>query len=269
MSISRVLGTVSGNTALPQLDYDELIAAGVHVPEFIERNLDCDFSFDLGDPVTFRSRINSAVLDTTGKGYVLEDNAAGKYLRIEEGGLNGLIGPTEDAREMTYAGLFNFREPDPDAVHILAGSATELGDDGGEYLGIVDSGRIILNVRGEGIKPEAYYSELSDAGVGFSTNDFVFIAATSRITSGSTTEHTLFIGAGTPIVKTDTGTKELSTSNRTIALGNAYNGSSGYDAMKTRCARFLTASRSSTVAELTAMYARAKIVAARRGITVR
>lgn len=270
MSISRVIGTISADPGLPQLDYHDLVAQGVHIPEFIETGLDGDWSFDLPDPETFRSRINSEVLNTEGKDYSLRDNVAGKYLQIHSGGLNGLPGPTVDALEMTYAGLFNYREPVVGAdVQVLMGSSRNIAANGGEYVGIVDDGRIILNVRGYSSNIEVSASELGDAGIEYDNQHFLFIAATSRITSGSDTEHTLFVGAPTPIVKSDTGTKILSTNEHTIALGNAWNPSSGYDEMDIRCGRFFSASRPSTVAELNAIYQRAKVIAARRGMTVK
>lgn len=261
MSLTRVIGAVAANQALPQLDYHALRAAGVHVPEFIEGGVDGDFSFDLPDPDTFISRVGGARLDVNGKDYALADNVAGKYLVIASGSMNGLPGPTSDASEMTYAGLWNYRGADEGAVKVWAGTAD---DQGGEFLGVNAGGDFVLTVRGYSSNITLTKEDLNNGGIYYQSDRFVFVAATSRIHQSGETEHTLFVGASTPLVAVGTGTKVLS-SNK-LAVGNAY--ISQYDDVDVRCGRFLSASRSASTAELAAMYMRAKVIAERRGMTV-
>lgn len=269
MSLARVLGAVATNQTSPQLDYHALVASGVHVPEFIEPGFDGDWSFDLPDSDSFRSRVNAAVLDTDGRTYSLQDNVAGKYLQLFTGAPNGLPGPTVDAREMTYGGVFNWRESEDGATQALMQSTTEFSSDGGEIVQISQTNSVTLIVRGYASNISIQASALDGAGIDWSSNHtFVFVAVTSRITEGDETEHTLFVGGPSPLIATGSGEKALATDGRTLALGNAYRDDANFYAMPTRAGRFFSASRPSTVAELSAIYQRAKVVAARRGMAV-
>lgn len=269
MSISRVIGTVSANPQLPQLDYHELVAAGVHVPEFIETGLDGDWSFDLPDPETFRSRTSLATLDTTGRSYSLQDNVAGKYLQLAPGSVNGIPGPTVDAHQMTYGGIFNWRESEGGAIQVLMQTSSASAANGGEVVQIGTTNSVGLQVRGYTNNITITAEALDISGINWAGNNtFVFVAVTSRITTGDETEHTLFVGGPEPVVVTGSGEKIVSTIGSTIAIGNAYRDEPDFHAMPTRCGRFFSASRPSTVAELTAIYRRAQVIAARRGVAV-
>lgn len=265
MGLARVLPIVSGNIELPQLNYAALIAAGAHVPEFIEPRMDGDFSFDLPANISYKSRVSPFEFDITGKTLTLQDNVAGKYLNVAAG-QHGLIGPTADAREMTYAALYNYRVPVAETdTQVIMGSSSD-ATDGGEQVQISSSGSIALNTRGIGIigiSQAALIAQGLDLGI---TRQWLFVAATSKITAGTTAVHTLFVGAPTPQVVSQTGVKIIAS--RRMSMGNVYRAESIFTGMVGRFGRFLSGPGSRSVEQLTAMYLRAKVVAARRGMEV-
>ena len=265
MTLTRILPTVSSDESAPQLDYHDLVARGIHVPEFIEQGMQGDFSFDLPGDASFRSRVTPLSLSTAGKDVSLISGPP-RHLRINSGALNGLPGPTVDGREMTYAGVFRYQVT-PDNLRVLMGSATGTGAGGGEFAYINSSGNILLNVRGYANTVSLHYSAL--AGAGISQGDFIFVAVTSKLVSDTTTEHVIFIGSQNPISATGVGVKNISTMSKTIAVGNAYNDfSAGYFASSVDVGRFLSGRGGRDVSELEAMYKRAKIVASRRGMII-
>lgn len=268
MALARIMPTVSG-AAGAQLNYASLVASGVHVPEFIEQGMDADFVFDLPGDVSFRSRTSPFEISRVGKSVSLQDNSAGKYAQIGAATLSGLLTPTMDQREMTYAGLFNYRAPDPtSAFQVLAGSAAGSSVDGGEFLFLTTGRSVSLNVRGYSGNISVTLANLVAQGlVPESVATFLFIAVTSRRTgNGDETTHTLFVGAPTPLTAAQTNTKVIGA--RALAIGNAYNPTANYDAMPVRVGRFVSGAGPRTVSQLAGMYQRAKVIGARRGLAV-
>lgn len=263
-----------GNPAHPAVPYESLIASGARFQEFIEPRMDADFCFDVPADAAFRSRISPFGINLTDKSFTLQDNAAGKYLQINAGGLNGLLTPTLDQREMTYAGLWNYRASEPEtALQVLAGSATGSSAEGGEFLYInaEPSGGLRVNVRGYASQLQVTRAALLDQGFPPSSiSTFVFISVTSQLTgSGDGTQHTMFIGAPQPLMDIRTGVKTLPPTPRMLAIGNAYHTlNENYDAMPIRVGRFLSGAGHRTISELNDMYVRAKVVGARRGLAV-
>ena len=270
MTLSQIFPSISGDPALPQLDYAALVAAGVHVPEFIETGLDVDFSFDLPAPTGLRSRISPFQIDTTGKSFSMMDNSAGRYLHISAAGLNGLLSTVQDSEDIFYAGLFLYRPADPaGAIQVLAGSAVNASPQGGEFVAINPAGAILMNVRGTSGPISVSQAALIGAGFDVSwLQHFIFFAKTCQGT-GETATHTLHVGTPTGLLTaTRTGAKTVATTPRTMAVGNAYNAAENYDVMPVRCGRFMVGRGYRSAAEVLAMYQRAKVVAQRRGMTV-
>lgn len=267
---ATILPVVSGDTDLPQLDYATLVAAGVFVPEWLNADLDGEWMFDLTAPAAYRSRVGSAILNPAGKTVSLVTGAAaGNHLQIDSGvALNGLLGVTPDAVGMTYGGLFRYRTLANSAnVAILAGSATQTGAAGGEYIGqLGTAGSIILNVKGDAGNIAVSSASLTDAGIVADADKFVFVAATSVDIDGTNSQHTLFVGAPSPLSATASKTKTIGA--RNVAVGNAFYTSSNYYANHIQCAHFFSGSVAKSVADLTGIYRRVKEIAARRGIVV-
>ncbi len=270
MAIARILPIVSADPSLPQLDYAALTEAGVHVPEFIDPGLTEDYLFDLTADVTYRNRLSTGALEPSGMTGSLVSDGIGKYLRIDAGGLNGLPLALTDRREWTYGGIFRYQTPlvvGPDtATQQLIGNQTETSGDGGEALTVLTSGSLSVAVRGYSSGFTVAAPTLTAAGISY--DQWLFLAVTSRITSGTTTEHRLFVGAGASyLTNTGSGIKTLASDARPLALGREYR--AAVAAMQeTLYARAFAAPRSMTVAELVAMYRRAKVIAGRRGVVV-
>jgi len=277
MAFAQVSGAVSDGTG-PQLDYHALRLANRKPPEFLEKGMVCDFSFASWDLPADQSLVSQNVpvqLDTTGKTVSLQDNAAGKYLHIAAGGKNGLLTPVADAREWTYGGLFLLEPPAPTtAYHMFAGSASQTAAEGGEYLYATPGRGISLNVRG-------YASNITAATLanlvaqGFSdtsTSIFLFVAVTSKLTGNASapteTQHTLFVGASAPLSSSGVGVKTLSTLQRKLSIGNVHYNAANFDDIPIRSGRAFACLGSKSVEELTAMYKRAKVIGARRGLNV-
>lgn len=271
MSTPRILPVVSGDTSLPQLDYAALKAAGTHVPEFLNKRLSFQFSFELDPSVTYRSRISADVLDPTGKDATLLDNSVGKYLNLAEAGQNGLISPLADASQLTYGGLFLYRDPDPvTATQLLCGNITDSGGEGGECIQTTTSGGITNQVRGYASNPSISSAAISEAGIVH--NDWLFVASTSKIVDAENnlTEHTLFVGTPDgPLLSTVSGeAKDIGDGFRAHAIGCAYR-TGTLDEQAIRCASYFgVAGDPFTVADLEAFYALEKVRAARFGVTV-
>ncbi|MFS8174973.1 hypothetical protein [Vreelandella titanicae] len=272
MGLSKILPVISGQeNSLPGLDYQELIDKGIKVPEFIEQNVALDFSFDIGEN-SFNARNTPYRLVTEGKSYGMLSNTAGKYLSINAGGLNGFPTSILDSKNMFYAGVFNYRNPSPEtALQVLAATATGTGSEGGEFLFLQSPNRdIIVNVRGHTNWPRIFRSELVAQGLNEENAlGFLFIAVSAEEQVNGEVKHTLFVGAPTPLTSQATGPKTVSTIGNTLSIGNAYiDTSAAYDEMIIRCARFTAGNAPKTIAEMNEMYRRAKIVAARRGVSV-
>lgn len=270
MALATINPTVSGDPYDPVTlaRYADYVAAGVHVPEFLERGVDADFCFDIPTTAAYRSRISAFELDRTGKSVSLQNDAIGRYLQINPG-QNGLVGPTMDAREMTYAVLANYRPADPStAIRALATTATATSAAGGEMLTISTVGHIQLQVRGYSGVIQTTQASLAARDFPVESSDqFLFIAVSARLTGGADeTEHTLFIGAPEPIISTGSGVKTLG--GRALAFGNAYRADAQFTSMSTRLGRALSGPGPRTVEQLTAMYRRARVIGARRGNNV-
>ncbi len=277
MGFAQVSGAVSDGTG-PQLDYHALRLANRKPPEFLEKGMVCDFSFASWDLPADQSLVSQNVpvqLDTAGKTMSLQDNSAGKYLHLAAGARNGLLTPFADAREWTYGGLFMLEPPQPTtAYHIFAGTATSLSAEGGEFLFASPSRGIGVGVRGysANINAASLAQLVAQGFSDTSTSTMVFAAVTSKLTGNvsapTETTHILFVGAPAPLIMSGTGIKTLSTAQKRLSIGNAHSAAANFDDIPIRCGRFFAGAGSRTVEELTAMYKRAKVIGARRGLNV-
>lgn len=256
-------------TDRPGFDFDSVIAAGGQIPEFIETGFDADFSFDIPGEGAFLSRISPFALDRTGKSVSLQNNSMGRYAQLGAG-MNGLVGPTLDAREMCYAVCYNYRAPSPaDSQQILVQSSTQNSTQGGEALVINSGGSLSLQVRGYASDVSLSSARLAEAGLNLAgTTPFIICVVSSRILEGDVTEHTLMMGSQRgSISAVRTGTKALG--GRNLAMGNAYNTNAGAGQMVGRFGRFMSGGRGRrTLTEMEGIYQRARVVAMRCGITV-
>lgn len=260
--IGQLLKTVADNSALPQLDYATLIAAGYAVPEFIEDGAVGDWCFDTAASSVLTSKNSTEVLTPQGTAPTYSAN----YLTIPATGQNGLATTVEDAQALTYMGVVKFPASNPTAALVVAHIGGQTEGQGGEFLFISSSGALTLQVRGSSSDP--LISSVNLVAAGIDPGDWFFFAVTSEDAGGGDTSKTLFVGAPSPVTDTESGAKVLANVNNYVALGNANITTTNYDEMALDAHRFIVAQRTFTVAELTEVYARAKIVASRRSLTI-
>ena len=246
-----------------QLDYATLKAKGVTIPEFEQPATPqgaADWCFDLGDETNLVDRTLGKVLTPAASSPIHE---AG-YLTIQAGSPNGLKTPFDDEIGSTYWGVVK-RPTNPTVAALIASTATNASDMvnvGGQFLYFASTGNVVLNVRGYAGSVTAVSA--SAVGVG----SWCFFAVAAESTGGGTSQHRVFVGAPTPIVAVGNGTKITASPQRKLSIGNAYTTTTNYSERALDFQRFGRTNRVMTVMEITSLYHRCKVVAARRGITV-
>lgn len=273
---AKVLPVISGDTSLPQLDFNAL-PASARAFEFRFNNDLAQFCFDQSGgqvPLSDRTPGSQFVLDDAGKNYSLQSNTAGQYIQIAAGAQNGLITEQEDVRVMTFGGVFNYRGPTPGTARtVLMGTAPDLGthSNGGTVLEVRPDGAIGGYVNGYEAGAGSWsltQDSLEAAGIVRGNNRFVFVVMSSEVTEGIVTRTWLRArGAADFVSAQRTGTKNLSTASNKLSIGNAYM-SGVFDEASTRCALAFAGNAFYSKAQLEELYQRCKIIASRRGVTV-
>lgn len=263
---TQVLPQVKGG--VPIYTYQQLLAAGTPVPEFIEPDLIEDYSFDLDTATSFRSRLDyrSASLDTTGKTLTLvKDDTLGDYLSIPVG-YNGIPTNTPDMIGMSWGGAFQWQDGVANALQMFGGSADEGSATGGELVYKRPSGSITLGVRNV---TDIQFTAGEVTALGITNGKWFFFVVTNEWVDqvAGTSRHNFYIVTqGGAHLKTGTGTKIAATPARNVAIGNPGLTTTYYDIMAINCARFFTAQRTMAQDEIVDIYSRARIIAERRGI---
>ncbi|WP_303763840.1 hypothetical protein [Sphingobium yanoikuyae] len=263
---TQILPQVKGG--VPIFTYEELIAAGTEVPEFIEPDLLEDYSFDLDAATSFRSRLTyrSALLNTTGKTInLVKDEVLGKYLSIPVG-YNGLRTNLPDMIGMSWGGAFQWQDGVANALQMYGGSAAEGSATGGELVYKRPTGSITLGVRNVA---DIQFTAGVVSAMGITNGKWFFFVVTNEWVDqvAGTSRHNFYIitqdGAH---LASGTGTKIPATPARNVAIGNPGLTTTNYDLMAINCARFFTAQRTLAQDEIVDIYTRARIIAERRGI---
>ncbi len=263
---TQILPQVLGGT--PIFTYEELIAAGVPVPEFIEPDLFEDYCFDLDVATSFRSRINARKLNVTGKALTLvKDDVQGKYLSIGLGH-NGIPTNLEDAIGVSWGGIFQWNNGPAGAFQMFGGSGDESSAQGGEVLFKRDSGSLTLAVRSSvAINVQFTASEITAMGIVDGSWFLPVVTSKWVDQDAGTSQHNLYIATEAGVFpRSGVGIKTPATPARNFAIGNPGLETAHYDDIAINCARFFTAERTMSQDEIADLYPRAKIVAERRGI---
>ena len=260
MRVAQITNTVSGNTALPQLDYAALVAAGVVVPEF-EDDAYADFCFDLGDSRSLQSRVSGPKLTPAN---TVPAYGSG-FLTVQSGGLNGLISPLSDVGSKTVVAIVK-RPTNPTAVAVISQSAqTGAGDDNGFFTYFTSAGYVSATLRTAGTDT---FLNIAGVAAGTSVGDWIFTALTETKNVDGTYDDRLWVGlAGGPLSSVAAGVARRESS-RAVAFGNAYDATTNYAERAVPLHRGLLYRKALTTDELAGLYARSKILAARRGITI-
>lgn len=262
---TQILPQVKGGT--PIFTYQQLLAAGMPVPEFIEPELIEDYSFDLDQATSFRSRLDYSArsLDITGKTLNLIKNGPGDYLSIPVG-YNGIATNLPDQIGMSWGGVFQFFTGVANALQLYGGSADEGSATGGELVYKRSSGSLTLGVRNI---TDIQFTAQTVTNMGLTDGKWFFFVVTNswEDEGAGTSRHNFYIvtqdGAH---LATGAGTKIPATPARNVAIGNPGLTTTNYDLMAVNCARFFTADRTMDQAEIVDIYSRARIIAERRGI---
>ena len=250
-------------SGVAQLSYSALVAKGVSVPEFEQGATpqgNADWCFDRADATNLIDRTLDKALTPAGSNPAHETN----FLTVVSGAPNGLKTPFDDEIGSTYWAVVK-RPANPTVAALIASTATNATDVvnvGGQFLYFASTGNVALNVRGYAGSITAVSA--STVAVG----DWCFVAVSAESAGGGTSQHRLFVGAPSPVIAVGNGTKITASPQRKLSIGNGYTTTTNYSERAMDFQRFGRANRPMTVAEITVLYRRCKVVASRRGITV-
>lgn len=237
-----MLSTVIDNPLLEQSAFSEVSGA----PE-LERGATEHWLFDKGNTDGLTGRLAAGVLTPSAAEPTWAANAV-----VIPNGLNGLKTPYHDTAAQTVTAVVRFNTI-VGAAAIVFGALTQNSTEGGG-LAYWNPTNLIALTRG------ITSSAVKVRPAGIADGVWAFVAL-----SQSPTSRTLMLGGATPV--TTAGVKTATTIGKKVSLGNAYYNVDGWRQGQ-HANELAYFNRALSIPEMEAVYARAKVRAARRGIAV-